>query len=348
MEDKYTRIRLIERIMQLDIGARGIQSVEHENLCSCTADQLYRAASAIASLSAGSTIGILTGFYIPHGTPPAPESDGPPGAISLARGLNQLGYKTLLLTDEYSENVLHRSFDFFKGDLQNTIPVIFPVKNGFLASDEFDATFIDKFFQRYDELSCLISVERVGPSHDLQSLFSQNGNDDSLYKLFSEYGPGNFAGHCLNMKAESVDRFTAPTHLLFEHIYQNKLPIQTIGIGDGGNEIGMGSIPWHVIQKNINSGVGGKIACRIPTDFTVVAGVSNWGALALLAAITVLFDKKSVFLDFITEKKETAFLAYLTDHQLVVDGVFGYPSVSVDGIDWDVHLAILKLIRSAL
>ncbi len=348
MEDKYTRIRLIERIMQLDIGARGIQSVEHENLCSCTADHLYRAASTIASLPAGSAIGILTGFYIPHGTPPAPESDGPPGAISLARGLNQLGYKTLLLTDEFSENVLQRSFDFFKGDLKNTTAFILPVKNGSQASNKFDATFIDKFFRRNNELSCLISVERAGPSHDLHSLFSQNGNDDSLYKLFSEYGPGEFAGHCLNMKAESVDRFTAPTHLLFDHIYQNKLPIHTIGIGDGGNEIGMGSIPWHVIQKNINSGVGGKIACRIPTDFTIVAGVSNWGALALLAAISILCNEKKVFSDLMTEERETAFLKYLTEHRLVVDGVFGYPNLSVDGIDWDVHLSILKLIRSVI
>ena len=55
----------------------------------------------------------------------------------------------------------------------------------------------------------------------------------------------------------------------------------TIGIGDGGNEIGMGKIPHETIVKNIPN--GDLIHCRVPTDHLIVAGVSNWGAYALAA-----------------------------------------------------------------
>src|SRR5579872_2223568 len=61
---------------------------------------------------------------------------------------------------------------------------------------------------------------------------------------------------------------------------------KTIGIGDGGNEIGMGKIPHETIIKNITN--GDLIHCRVPTDYLIVAGVSNWGAYALAAGIFIL------------------------------------------------------------
>jgi hypothetical protein len=64
--------------------------------------------------------------------------------------------------------------------------------------------------------------------------------------------------------------------LLFESIQQHLPAVTTIGIGDGGNEIGMGKIPWEVIRRNIPG--GGRIACRVPTSFLLVCGISNWGA----------------------------------------------------------------------
>jgi hypothetical protein len=57
----------------------------------------------------------------------------------------------------------------------------------------------------------------------------------------------------------------------------------TIGIGDGGNEIGMGKLPWETIRRNVPQ--GGLVACRVPTDYLIVCGVSNWGAYALGAGV---------------------------------------------------------------
>jgi hypothetical protein len=169
-----------------------------------------------------------------------------------------------------------------------------------------------------------------------------------LKEKFLTSGPGALAGAYLNMRALPVDDCHAKTHVLFEHIAEQKLALTTIGIGDGGNEIGMGVIPWEVMCDNIRNGLGGKIACRISTYFTIVAGVSNWGAYALLASMCILLEKEAVFLHLISEVSETLLMEYLMQEKLAVDGVLGYPAMSVDGMDWQIHLIILKLIRHIL
>lgn len=61
--------------------------------------------------------------------------------------------------------------------------------------------------------------------------------------------------------------------------------ISTIGIGDGGNEIGMGKVQKRVIDCIQN---GRAIASTITTDHLITAGVSNWGGSALVAALSIL------------------------------------------------------------
>ena len=58
--------------------------------------------------------------------------------------------------------------------------------------------------------------------------------------------------------------------------------IVTIGIGDGGNEIGMGKV-FERVAANVQ--YGSEIACTIASDYLISAGVSNWGGYALAKAI---------------------------------------------------------------
>ena len=61
----------------------------------------------------------------------------------------------------------------------------------------------------------------------------------------------------------------------------------TIGIGDGGNEVGMGKIFEHIVTSpNIPNAA--QIACTVSADFLIVASVSNWGGYALAAATAVV------------------------------------------------------------
>ena len=53
----------------------------------------------------------------------------------------------------------------------------------------------------------------------------------------------------------------------------------SVGIGDGGNEIGMGDLEAGVAERL------GRVPCAVRTDRLIIATVSNWGALGLCAAL---------------------------------------------------------------
>ncbi|MGO9774391.1 MAG: glutamate cyclase domain-containing protein, partial [Roseiarcus sp.] len=63
-------------------------------------------------------------------------------------------------------------------------------------------------------------------------------------------------------------------------------PWDTIAIGDGGNEIGMGALPRTLIGVHVAHGEA--IACVTPAAHLILAGVSHWGAYALLGGLAVI------------------------------------------------------------
>ncbi len=70
----------IEALIHQEVG-RNI-----DGLFAAARGGLWQAASALATASDPS-VGIITGFYVPLGTPPAAETDGPVGAALLAGAL---------------------------------------------------------------------------------------------------------------------------------------------------------------------------------------------------------------------------------------------------------------------
>lgn len=86
-----------------------------------------------------------------------------------------------------------------------------------------------------------------------------------------------------NMKGLCIDEYTAPIDELFL-AYQGIIP--SIGIGDGGNEIGMGKIAGAIKRKLALE------PCVVSTDILVIATVSNWGAYGVAAALGRLVGKE--------------------------------------------------------
>jgi hypothetical protein len=140
------------------------------------------------------------------------------------------------------------------------------------------------------------------------------------------------------MRALDVTPHTAPAHLLIESVAAQGPPVTTIGIGDGGNEIGMGKLPWDTIRRNIPN--GDRIACRVPTDHLIVAGVSNWGAYALAAGVLLLRHEKGDA-NLFDPDCERELLRVMVERGPLVDGVLGRPSVTVDGLTWEQYAAPL-------
>jgi len=90
-----TPLQKVEQLIQQDAGDRGLAR-KTNNLITCSKGGLEGAVHGITDgFKAG--VMIFTGFTIPNATPPAPETDGPPGALFLAHSLIELGYRPCLL-----------------------------------------------------------------------------------------------------------------------------------------------------------------------------------------------------------------------------------------------------------
>ena len=61
--------------------------------------------------------------------------------------------------------------------------------------------------------------------------------------------------------------------------------LKIVGIGDGGNEIGMGKVHDRVIQAIPK---GEIIACKTSCDYLITCGLCDWGGYALAVASYLL------------------------------------------------------------
>ena len=61
--------------------------------------------------------------------------------------------------------------------------------------------------------------------------------------------------------------------------------ITTVGIGDGGNELGMGKVRSQIVQHVPKGETTGSV---ISCDYLITCGVSNWGGFAVSAALDIL------------------------------------------------------------
>ncbi len=118
-----------------------------------------------------------------------------------------------------------------------------------------------------------------------------------------------------------------------------RLGIPTMGIGDGGNEAGMGKIRELVIRYIPH---GEKIASVVETDELITSAVSNWGAYGLIAEASMLTGE-----NLLGGFDEVEIVEALAEAG-VVDGVTKRAEVSVDGIGMEVHSKLLLLLKSLL
>lgn len=294
-----------------------INSIEdqiHQDLGHRGLEHLFQRGDVLQAaecLSMSQHIAILTGFFIPGAE--QPETDGPLGAFAIAHALTALGKKVVLITDQFCECALTACYeavkDSFKPDMLTI--TIFPSERNA------QVTLINKLSETLD---CIISIERVGQTKD---------------------------GSYRTMRGIDITQKTAPLDDFF--LYAKSHPerhIRTIGIGDGGNEIGMGAMR-HLVEQYIPKGK--LIACIVPADHLVIAGVSNWGGYALAAALCCLNTNPNVSArDIYTSNEEQLHMLQQMVSKGCCDGVTLKPSLSADGMNWDVHARILDNIRAAV
>ncbi|MEU3456813.1 glutamate cyclase domain-containing protein [Micromonospora sp. NPDC006766] len=156
---------------------------------------------------------------------------------------------------------------------------------------------------RYARLSHVIACERVGPAPD---------------------------GRPRNMRGEDIGAHTAPLDRLF-----TAGPAFRIGIGDGGNELGMGRLPAELVARVVDR--GDRIRCVVDCEALLVGGTSNWAAAALVGALALLRPEVVALRDLLRPEWSYDVLVAIVEKAGAVDGVRRRAELSVDGLDWPTY-----------
>jgi hypothetical protein len=313
----------IELLIRADHACRGLLCTD--NLHWRQGD-LARAAHSLVERDG--TVAIITGFAVPFPTGPVAETDGPLGAAMLGEVLQKLGHQIVLLTDDVCAPAL-RVAAVASGLPSDSVEAM-PLRVA--SADEW----VRELLTRHP-LDHLIAIERVGPSHTTASVLSQSRSSKLTAEEFNRRVPTDHQDHCHNMRGEIIDRLTAPLHRIFDLVAALPNPPTTVGIGDGGNEIGMGSLLWEEIAGQLKGPQADWLPCRIATASTILAGVSNWGGMALAAAAAMIAGRPELVRAW-TRERQIDVLERLVKEGPAVDGALRLRQPTVDGLDVDTYL----------
>ena len=137
-------------------------------------------------------------------------------------------------------------------------------------------------------------------------------------------------GRYYNMRGRDISDFLAKFDLFFE-----LCECPTIGVGDGGNEIGMGNIIKALSHLPITPSV-------TQCDELVIATVSNWGVYGIIAAMS-----RELHQDLFGLFEPVEIVRYLVDRG-AVDGKTGVAECSEDGFPLSVGLSIIAQLRELI
>jgi hypothetical protein len=263
----------------------------------------------------GDAVLIVTGFGLPPNLP-CGETDGPPGAAVLARALAKgLGAHVVLVTEEAhlapvaaTGNLLGKTLDGRGSITVESFPV--GIDAGRLAA----AALVAKH-----RPAAVIFVERPGPNAE-----------GYFHGIRGDCGSPEGVGH-LYLLADAA----------------RGQGVLTIGIGDGGNEIGFGAVRRQIADSlplagRCLNGCPSGVVTAIATDIMVSASVSNWGAYAVAAALAVL-RRQPALLHTPELERELIAASVAAGAR---DGATFAADLLVDGIDCTGHTSFVGLLRS--
>lgn len=153
----------------------------------------------------------------------------------------------------------------------------------------------------------LVSIERPGRTHD---------------------------GDYRSARGESVRAWNAPLDALFLAAPRR---VTTVGIGDGGNEIGMGNVRARIARAGALSR---SIASVVKVKHLVVAGTSNWGAYGVVAELSALAGRP-----LLHSADEEIRMVEACVAAGAVDGITRRREATVDGLPLAAHVGMLELLR---
>jgi hypothetical protein len=131
----------------------------------------------------------------------------------------------------------------------------------------------------------------------------------------------------LNMRSVDITQYTAR----LDHLFESGIP--SVGIGDGGNEIGMGNLVD--IIPTVDKLPRDPAVTRV--DRLVIASVSNWGGYGLVAALSRLVGR-----NLLPAAEEDRRLIRRMVDTGAVDGTSGENKYYVDNFTLEENAALLE------
>lgn len=157
-------------------------------------------------------------------------------------------------------------------------------------------------------------------------------------------------GKYYTMRAADMTPLIAPLDAVMELADAAGTP--TTGIGDGGNELGMGGAV-EAVRASVPR--GDVIACTVAASHLLACGVSNWGGHALAAALCALACEEGRFAS--GEEAVAALMAPAEEEAAVlravcaagaVDGVTKSTDLHVDSLPFQHHASVIEEMREAV
>ncbi|MBD3666250.1 glutamate cyclase domain-containing protein [Sulfitobacter aestuariivivens] len=316
----------LDRLVNLDIGNRGIEPLYDASRALAGGPLVGAAADRLLAIPEGGTVIVTTGSVSRAWlSPELGENDGPSGAAAIVRALWLARKATTVVMIEETlmapiaavlracglavvdhATALQASAD---GSMACVVLEPYPVEDA--AGQAAASEVLDRF--RPD---LMFSTERVGR------------NENGIY---------------YNMRGRDYGMGRARIDMLFDAGLSRGIPV--VGVGDGGNEIGMGLVA-EAVRVSIPYGdigdcrCGGGIGAVSGADVLVTAAVSNWGCTAICAAMALRAGDARLLH---TPVMEARLLQVMTVNGLInsADGII---DPHVDGIRDTTHIALAEMV----
>lgn len=314
---------LIDRIVGLDIGGRGVDGLYEPARALVDGPICQAAARTLVDLRPGERVFIITGS-LSRATidNTIAENDGPIGVAALARALTY-GFNAIpiVLTDASIRDKVAKTIELAGPNVMTPQQAESAVATprftavacvlGGEIDDQAARSQAEALLDQYRP-KAVISVERAGMTAD---------------------------GSYRNALGQDYSEGRARLDHLVTGAAARSIP--TVGVGDGGNEIGFGAIREAVVAHVPH----GEVLCAAtPTDIVLPAGVSNWGCYAILAALAMLRRDGSLLHDPAAERRMIEASPMIG----LIDGSSGKLEATVDGMPVDVHMGIVAMLGESV
>lgn len=314
----------VDRLATLDMRGDGVLRIIYETARSKQGEPLTLAAARALHqrLQERQRVLVLTGFLSPK---PYPETDGLTGSAVLAAALERAcGALPVFVCEPAVVAALAAAL---RGAGLNVAPdldaapgvphaaVVIPFQGDRASARARAAT-----LARTIAPAACIAVERPG------------ANEKGEY----HYAMGK------NVTAE-----IAPLDFLYQDVAS--AGALTVGVGDFGNELGMGTV-YDVVRAETPAGAtcgcgcGGGTACPTPADVTVTTSTSDWGAYGIAACLSYLTHDPAVLISGAAYRR-------VMDGAVAagaIDGPTRYAVPFVDGIDDAFNSRLIETMRDVV